>query len=95
MFANASIHLQTNRVLFQILSETFTMDYKTTLHFWIIPEEVEVQPANPANAKITIPHVDETIKGFYISFHSTVHIHCLLPQDYIISFTYLKVLMKN
>ena len=55
------------------------MDYKRTLHFQIIPEEVEDQPANPANAKITVPHADETIKGFHVTFRSTVHIHCLLP----------------
>ena len=58
------------------------MDYQRTLQFQIIPEEVEVQPANPANAKITIPHADEIIKGSYRSFHSTVHVHCLLPPKF-------------
>ena len=63
------------------------MDYQRTLQFQIIPEEVEVQPANPANAKITIPHADETIKGFYINLRSTVHFHSLLPPKFFPSTT--------
>ena len=50
------------------------MDYKRTLHFQIIPDEVDVQPNNPAIAKIAIPDADATLKGFYISFCSTVHV---------------------
>ena len=42
----------------------FTMDYNRTLHFQIIPDEVEVQPNNPAIANIAIPDADATLKGF-------------------------------
>ena len=55
------------------------MDYNRTLHFQIIPDEVEVQPNNPAIANIAIPDADATLKGFYINFRSTVHVHCLMP----------------
>ena len=58
------------------------MDYKRTLHFQSIPDKVEVQPNNPAIAKIAIPDADATLKGFYINFHSTVHIRCLLPPNF-------------
>ena len=55
-----------------MLGETFTMDYQRSLKFQIIPEETDVQPAQPTkSAKITIPEGDETSKVVVFTYCSS------------------------
>ena len=58
----AFIHLKSYRGCFQVLKDTFTMDYNRTLKFQNIPEEMDIVPQQPAKSvKITIPEADQIL----------------------------------
>ena len=52
--------------IFQVLKDTFTMDYQRTLKFPNIPDEMDVVTQQPdKSVKITIPEADEILKGCF------------------------------
>ena len=57
------------------------MDYQRSLKFQIIPEETDVQPAQPTkSAKITIPEADETKR--FLPLRTALHIHVFLAPNF-------------